>query len=331
MINNLVSSEGAWVERNQYYHAAERPDMSRNTALAGKTVSSKGMNVTYDENGYPICAINCSHTCFRGTMYAVLAPHIDAVIAGANRQYAASAEDLAHLSNSQLARLEELRTQVRAGELSARDAFSAMERTRALYGYHASMNEFAALEPVKLPESNSVPDAASQIAMAMLTPTEPSTDASADTSMPASAPAPSVAAAENTVSAAADAVPTAAVESGLPNVVTEPVTAAEPAQGESTVYVPKVESAGIPYVVTEQISTGSGDASVKTEPAAQGGYAKAETPYMPHSQTGVTAFDAAMMRRESALYKAFGEQKRNQLFEQLFEQDEDEKDKRDYI
>ena len=35
----------------------KEPDMSRNTKLAGKTVYSRGWNVTYDEDGYAVKAI----------------------------------------------------------------------------------------------------------------------------------------------------------------------------------------------------------------------------------------------------------------------------------
>lgn len=37
--------------------AIKGPDMSRNTKLAGKTVYSRGWNVTYDEDGYAVKAI----------------------------------------------------------------------------------------------------------------------------------------------------------------------------------------------------------------------------------------------------------------------------------
>lgn len=37
--------------------AIKGPDMSRNIKLAGKTVYSRGMNITYDEDGYAVKAI----------------------------------------------------------------------------------------------------------------------------------------------------------------------------------------------------------------------------------------------------------------------------------
>ena len=56
------------------------PDMSRNTALAGKTVYSGGMNVTYDDRGYAVRATNPNHSNYKGTTMSVAAqPKADAL------------------------------------------------------------------------------------------------------------------------------------------------------------------------------------------------------------------------------------------------------------
>ncbi len=58
------------------------PDMSRNTALAGRTVSKGSFNITYDENGYAISATNYRHEHFAGTDYAIQAPPAEEASSG---------------------------------------------------------------------------------------------------------------------------------------------------------------------------------------------------------------------------------------------------------
>ena len=58
------------------------PDMSRNEALAGKTVYSNGMNVTYDEKGYAVKAINPDYHGYAGTTMSVHAQPIEDALAG---------------------------------------------------------------------------------------------------------------------------------------------------------------------------------------------------------------------------------------------------------
>ena len=58
------------------------PDMSRNTALAGKTVYSRGMNVTYDDNGYAVKASNPHYSGYEGTTRSVTAQPIADALAG---------------------------------------------------------------------------------------------------------------------------------------------------------------------------------------------------------------------------------------------------------
>ncbi|MBO4913976.1 MAG: hypothetical protein J5449_02115 [Oscillospiraceae bacterium] len=152
-----------------HVHMKERPDMSRNVALAGKTVSSKGVNVTYDEYGYAVCITNYKHSSFEGTMNGIRAPSIDAVLSNGNRgRYIASAEDLAHFSDDELASLEELRWQVRDGEVTANEAYAYLESLRRTYGYSGDgSNEFLALEPQN-PGASYAADTASQVARVMI-------------------------------------------------------------------------------------------------------------------------------------------------------------------
>ena len=63
-------------------YSTKQPDMSRNTALAGKTVYSNGMNVTYDSQGYATTATNPNHSSYAGTTRSVHAQDKDAALRG---------------------------------------------------------------------------------------------------------------------------------------------------------------------------------------------------------------------------------------------------------
>ena len=63
-------------------YSTKQPDMGRNTALAGKTVYSNGMNVTYDSNGYATKATNPDHGNYAGTTRSVHAQDKDAALRG---------------------------------------------------------------------------------------------------------------------------------------------------------------------------------------------------------------------------------------------------------
>lgn len=63
-------------------YSIKNPDMSRNKALAGKTVFSRGMNVVYDERGYAVRAWNPQHRLFEGTTRSVCAQPIEDALAG---------------------------------------------------------------------------------------------------------------------------------------------------------------------------------------------------------------------------------------------------------
>lgn len=63
-------------------YSRKMPDMSRNEELAGKTVYSNGMNVTYDENGYAVRASNPDHSLYAGTTKSVRAQDKEAALRG---------------------------------------------------------------------------------------------------------------------------------------------------------------------------------------------------------------------------------------------------------
>ena len=63
-------------------YSRKQPDMSRNPALAGKTVYTRGMNVTYDENGYAVNAVNPDHKLYKGTTMSVHAQPKEDALAG---------------------------------------------------------------------------------------------------------------------------------------------------------------------------------------------------------------------------------------------------------
>lgn len=186
------------------------PDMSRNKALAGKTVSSKGMNVTYDEDGYAVQATNFKHKLFTGTKEGVRAPSIEAVLGGAERsKYTGTAEDLAHFSNYDLEHVEQWRQQVAAGEITSQQAYAYLEQLRSTYGYSCgpNNNEFVQLEYTKQPGQVIAEEKAAQEAQAVL--------AAQETSDPAAAQSPQSAGAGQTAQTTAP-VAAASVQNAAP-------------------------------------------------------------------------------------------------------------------
>ena len=117
-------------------YAIKPPDMSRNIALAGKTVSSRGMNVTYDELGYAVSATNYGHKIFAGTEKGVRAPSKEAVLASAERGGdTLTAEDRTHFSDRELAHAADLQQQAADGKLSQQKANEYINEIRKMYGY----------------------------------------------------------------------------------------------------------------------------------------------------------------------------------------------------
>lgn len=60
----------------------KRPDMSRNTALAGKTVYVDGWNVHYDQLGYAVWRVEPGQERFAGTTMSAKAQPIEDALAG---------------------------------------------------------------------------------------------------------------------------------------------------------------------------------------------------------------------------------------------------------
>lgn len=137
-------------------YSIKGPDMSRNKALAGTTVSSRGMNVTYDADGYAVKAVNYGHRLYVQTSKSIRAPSMEAALAGDSRTgYDGPDEDRTHFSDREFARAVELRRQVSEGRLSAKEANDQLEEIRRMYGYSfgASGDRYAEIElPEEQPE-----------------------------------------------------------------------------------------------------------------------------------------------------------------------------------
>lgn len=129
-------------------------DMNRNKTLAGKTVSSNGLNITYDENGYAKWAVNYKHAFLQGTQKSVRAQSVDAVLnAAARADFTGSPYDKKYFSDKQIELVEELRREVAAGKMSQNAADQLIEEVRNKYGYSGgpSGNEYILLDYPKQP------------------------------------------------------------------------------------------------------------------------------------------------------------------------------------
>lgn len=117
------------------------PDMSRNTDLAGKTVSQGGYNVTYNENGYAVKATPYGNSAYSGTTRGVAAPSADAVLSGGDRTVSGgSASDRRYMSDKDLETINTIRTMYqdaqKAGDSAGMNyAHSQAEALRSKYGY----------------------------------------------------------------------------------------------------------------------------------------------------------------------------------------------------
>ncbi|MBQ9648621.1 MAG: hypothetical protein IJV43_09730 [Oscillospiraceae bacterium] len=117
--------------------------MSRNTALAGQTVSKNGYNVTYDSNGYATSAAKITGSGQGAGGYA--APSADAVLGSAvnsrtggsaNRaDYGGSSYDQQHLSNTDLQNIADVRALAQSGAISWTQANDYANNIRSQYGY----------------------------------------------------------------------------------------------------------------------------------------------------------------------------------------------------
>ena len=131
----ITTTTSASPSRGVGTYTQRMPDMSRNTALAGKTVYADGMNVTYDQDGYAVGATNPLHRLFAGTDRSVRAPSIDAALAKDRSGYGGSSYDKAHFSNTELARADDARRAAQSGQIGWDTANGIVENIRSRYGY----------------------------------------------------------------------------------------------------------------------------------------------------------------------------------------------------
>jgi len=105
-------------------------DMRYHPELAGQTVYSNGMNVTYDNHGMPSWAINPNHAAWAGTDRSVRAPSVQAALRGDTSSY-----DNQYLSDNELAQIAAMQAAAERGEISWDMAHQQAEAIRARYGY----------------------------------------------------------------------------------------------------------------------------------------------------------------------------------------------------
>lgn len=114
---------------------AKKPDMSRNSDLAGQTVSKGGYNISYDENGYATSATK------HGTGGSTAAPSADAVLSGGSRSTSGgSSYDRQYLSDKDLSSLGAAQAAwqaaSKAGDKAGMEAaHQEAEAIRSRYGY----------------------------------------------------------------------------------------------------------------------------------------------------------------------------------------------------
>lgn len=117
------------------------PDLSRNTALAGQTVSQGGYNVTYNDDGYAVKASNYRNSGYSGTSRSVAAPSADAVLSGGDRTVSGgSVSDRSYMSDKDLETINTLRSMYqdaqKAGDSAGMNyAHGQAEALRSKYGY----------------------------------------------------------------------------------------------------------------------------------------------------------------------------------------------------
>jgi len=209
-------------------YSVKMPDMSRNVALAGQTVSSRGMNITYDENGYAVKAVHYGSKFLEQTEKSVRAASADAVLGSEQRaSYVGSTYDRDHFSDTELAYAEELSRRVADGSLSAEEYNIHMENVRALYGYSGGTTgaEYIALPRNKQPGQVLAEERAARQTVAQAEPA--AADEAVHSSAPAAETAQGTASAEAAQSGAAaasvqgSAAPAGTAQSGAAAVQTE--------------------------------------------------------------------------------------------------------------
>lgn len=123
---------------------SKAPDMSRNTDLAGQTVSKGGYNITYNDLGYATSASNYNHSMVKGTSEGLAARSADAVLSGGSRT-GGSASDRYYMSDKDLDTINTLRAEYqaaqKAGDKAGMDyAHSQAEALRGKYGYSGGVD-----------------------------------------------------------------------------------------------------------------------------------------------------------------------------------------------
>ena len=124
----------------QSAYSGRMPDMSRNTALAGQTVYSNGMNVNYDAGGYAVSAVAPGYSGFAGTNRSVRAQSLDAARRAAEGRADPNDLDSLVMSDKNLRDLAQIRADVASGRISAAEGNAQAEGLRALYGYSGGAN-----------------------------------------------------------------------------------------------------------------------------------------------------------------------------------------------
>ena len=116
-------------------YSSKTPDMSRRTDLAGKTVSSNGMNVTYDENGYATSATNYKATNQNRAQSIDVYDGDQALRKAAKEQYGLSDYDVQNMSDKQIQGLIDTRNLINSGTVPLDEGHNIYEGVRAQYGY----------------------------------------------------------------------------------------------------------------------------------------------------------------------------------------------------
>ena len=116
-------------------YSTKQPDMSRREDLAGKTVSSNGMNVTYDENGYATSATNYKATNQQRAQSKDVYDGDQALRQTAKEQYGLSDYDIQNMSDRQIQGLIDTRQLINSGVVPQDEGHGIYEGVRAQYGY----------------------------------------------------------------------------------------------------------------------------------------------------------------------------------------------------
>lgn len=116
-------------------YSTKQPDMSRREDLAGKTVSSNGMNVTYDDRGYAVSAKNYAAINDTRAQSKDVYDGDQALRKAAKEQYGLSDYDVQNMSDRQVQGLIDTRQLINSGVVPQDEGHNIYEGVRAQYGY----------------------------------------------------------------------------------------------------------------------------------------------------------------------------------------------------